>query len=285
MPKKCPHLPLIISRSFSFKGAPLAVLVNNPTTYGLRFTSHRMESPGTIPEEWKPGAPVTAQFFAAPPPKQSRARDRSGGGCILALLLPGTGPGPLPPPPPATAAGGSAVHGVQRPVVATQHYYGLMVEAGFDDVTCTTTPFAPTAGTAEEDAEEENGEDPEGGSVRSSSGSGSGSGSSSSSSSSGSGSGRPNGTSSGGEWQATAARLLGCCPADDAGSRGSGRFVAADAPERTVGSALLIVGRRRRSDGVGQGHGGGGGGGGAVPSTSTSPSTARNATHHRKQCQ
>ena len=229
--------------------------------------------PGTIPEEWKPGAPVTAQFFAAPPPKQSRARDRSGGEVVSSPFF-------------SQEQDLDRYHHHRRQQLLeeapymecndrwwpTQHYYGLMVEAGFDDVTCTTTPFAPTAGTAEEDAEEENGEDPEGGSVRSSSGSGSGSGSgsssSSSSSSSGSGSGRPNGTSSGGEWQATAARLLGCCPTDDAGSRGSGSFVAADAPERTVGSALLIVGRRRRSDG-----------GGAVPST------ACNATHHSKQCQ
>jgi hypothetical protein len=247
----------------------LAVLVNNPTTYGLRFTSHRMGAPaGTIPEEWEPGAPVTAQFFAAPPPpKQPRARDRCGGGVVSSPFFSQE-----------QDRRQQLLEECRLPYMEcndrwwpTQHYHGLMVEAGFDDVTCTATPFVPTAGTAEEGAEEENGEDPKGGSVR---------GSSSSSNGSSSGS-RQNGTSSGGEWQATAARLLGCCPADDAGSRGSGRFVAADAPERTVGSALLIVGRRRRSDGVGHGHGGGGGGGGAVPSTST----ARNATHHRKQCQ
>ena len=74
-----------------------------------------------------------------------------------------------------------------------------MVEAGFDDVTCIATPFAPAAGTAEDGAEEENGEDPEGGSVR-----GGGGGGSSSSSSSGNSSGsRQNGTSSGVEWRVT----------------------------------------------------------------------------------
>ena len=171
------------------------MLVNNPTTYGLRFTSHRMEAPaGTIPEEWKPGAPVTAQFFAAPPPKQSRARDRSGGEVVSSPFF-------------SQEQDLDRYHHHRRQQLLeeapymecndrwwpTQHYYGLMVEAGFDDVTCTTTPFAPTAGTAEEDAEEENGEDPEGGSVRSSSGSGSGSGSSSSSSS---GSGSSSTTSS-----------------------------------------------------------------------------------------
>ena len=93
------------------EGAELAVLVNHPETYGVRFTSHQLDAPsGTIPEEWKPGSKTTIHFYDRFGAPYMRCNDRWW---------------------------------------PSQHYQSIMTEAGFEDVRCSSTPFSeeqePTA--------------------------------------------------------------------------------------------------------------------------------------------